>query len=505
MKKTLRPSGGHILDIDAMEVADNFLSLARNINTRKGFPSRINGRRVAYDSTNGNALHLLNLSLNTFNWWMLFGATTIRAAEGTNVFDISPVGLNATADPREWTSALLNGIPVATNGKNLPLWWNGNGATPMATLPGWPAATTCGAIATFKFHIFAMNIDGPAGTFNNLVMWSDSADPGALPTSWTPGAGNEAGSAILADTEGRCIMGRALNTQFLIYKPTSFHAFEYVGQQPDNIFTQRAVSRVVGVVGPNALAEINLRGPKHILLTQDDVVLNDGLNPISVADSRVKRYIINSIDETNSPNSFVVVDKNNKEVWVCIPESGNQFATTAHVWDYARDEWTLRDLNQVRHATLGYVLDTIPSNIWDNVLTTWDTTIKVWNAPSDGAIQRVLSSEATELYLEDTSTLTSVTGTIQKLDLTCDDESLDKLTTRVWIEGSGTLTNVQFRLGSRNDSNAAIAWGALVPRSVDGAPYEVHGKFISIEITCTTTDVWTINRITIEYVPNGTN
>lgn len=501
MKKTLRPSGGHILDIDSMEVADNFLSLARNVHMRKGFPTRVNGRRVAYDSTNGNALHLLNLSLNTFNWWMLFGASNIRAAEGSNLYDISIPGQLAVTNPREWSSALLNGIPVFTNGKNAPAYWGGLGGVPAAVLPGFPAATVCAALATFKFHIFALNIDGPSGTFTNQVLWSDAAQPGALPLTWTPAPSNEAGDAILADTVGRCVTGLALNEQLFIYKPQSFYIGEYVGQ-PD-VFKFRASSRTIGAVGPNAVIEIDMRGVKHLVVGNDDVILNDGVSIQSIADSRIKNYLANSIDETNAGNLFVINDVNRKEVWICVPEAGNQFATVAHIWDRARDNWVTRDLNQVRYGTTGYVLDNTPSDVWDNAIGVWDTDIQLWNAGNDGAIQRVLTSEALELYLEDSNDVVSVTATLQKLDMTFDDESLDKLTQRVYIEGSGQLANVQFRLGSRDSTDEAITWGAFVTRQAGGKPYEVHGKLISLEISVTSTDIWTIDRVTIVAVPNG--
>lgn len=501
MKKTLRPTGGHILDVDSMEVADNFLSLARNVHMRKGFPTRINGRRVAYDSVNGNALHLLNLSLNTFNWWMLFGASTIRAAESSNVYDISMAGQLAVADPREWSSTLLNGIPIFTNGKNAPSYWTGLGGVPAASLPGFPAATVCAAVVAFKFHIFALNIDGPAGTFPNQLLWSDAADPGAIPLLWTPAPSNEAGDAILADTPGRCITGKPLNEQLLIYKPQAFYIAEYVGQ-PD-VFKIRAASRSIGVVGPHALTEIEARGTKHLVVGNDDVIVTDGISSTSIADSRIKNYLSNSIDETNAANTFVINDAIRKEVWVCVPEAGSQFATVAHIWDQARDNWVIRDLNQVRYGTTGYVLDNTPSDVWDNAVGVWDTDIQLWNAPIDGAIQRVLLSELTELYLEDSTNVTSVTAVLQKLDMTFDDESIDKLTQRVYIEGSGQLLNVQFRLGARDSSDEAITWGAFVNRQAGGKPYEVHGKLISLEISVTSTDIWTIDRITIVAVPNG--
>jgi hypothetical protein len=484
-----------------MEVADTFLSLARNVHMRKGFPTRINGRRVAYDSTNGNALHLLNLSLNTFNWWMLFGASTIRAAEGSNLYDISMAGQLAVSNPREWSSALLNGIPVFTNGKNLPSYWVGLGGTPAATLPGWPAGTVCAALATFKFHIFALNIDGPGGTFPNQVLWSDAAQPGALPLVWTSAPSNEAGDTILADTVGRCVTGLALNEQLFIYKPQSFYIGEYVGQP--GIFKFRAGSRTIGAVGPNAVIEIDLQGVRHLIVGNDDVVINDGVSTRSIADNRIKNYLANSIDETNAGNAFIINDVNRKEVWVCVPETGSQFATIAHVWDRARDNWVTRDLNQVRYGTTGYVLDNTPSDVWDNAVGVWDTDTQLWNAGNDGAIQRVLTSEALELYLEDSTDVTSVTSVLQKLDMTFDDETLDKLTQRVYIEGSGRLTNIQFRLGSRDSTDEPIVWGNYVTRQSHGKPYEVHGKFISLEITITSTDIWTIDRVTIIAVPNG--
>jgi hypothetical protein len=53
MKKVIRPIGGHILDIDALELSDQVLSLARNVNMRRGFPSRNRGRRSIYSGFTG--------------------------------------------------------------------------------------------------------------------------------------------------------------------------------------------------------------------------------------------------------------------------------------------------------------------------------------------------------------------------------------------------------------------------------------------------------------------
>jgi hypothetical protein len=499
--KTIRPTGGHILDIDPSEVAEQFLTLANNVHTRKGFPSRKAGRRIAYSALANSPLHLLNLQLNTFNWWMAFATNSIHAIEGTNDYDITPVGLTAVADPREWVSTLLNGIPVFTNGKNDLMFWDGNSGSDAAAVPDWPAGTICRAVVAFRFHLFALNIDSPSGVFDNMLMWSDAAAPGALPASWTPGVGNEAGSAFCADTPGRIILGKPLNSQLLLYKPTSIFAAEYVGQQPDNIFTIRPVVRTVGALSPHCVLDL---GTKHLVVGNDDIVLMDGVNTQSIAENRIKQFLRNSIDETHAANSFVIHDLNNREVWVCVPESGSQFATVAHIWDQSRDTWVTQSLNSVRYGTTGLVSDDTIDDTWDSDSDPWDSDITTWNQPSDGSITNVVVAEAADLYLENTSDLITLTATISKYDLVFDDDSQQKLIDRFYVRGTGLgFSAVEFRLGSRDSTEAAITWQAWQTTNADGSPVEITGRYISVEIRVTGSQPWTINRLAFQWKYNG--
>jgi hypothetical protein len=503
MKKTLRPSGGHILDIDSMEVSDRFLSRANNVHTRKGFPSRIGGRRVAYSTFGDNALHLMNFNLSS-NWWLALKASSIEAIRSGASFDVSYATQQTISNPYEWSSGLLNGIPVFTNGKDPLLFWDGNGANAADVVPDWPSDTVAKAIAIFRYHIFAMNVEETAGTFENKIIWSDATEPGALPATWTPAASNEAGSTLLADTPGRCICGLPLGSQLLIYKPQSIYSVEYFGQQPDRIFDNRAIVRSVGALSTHCILEID---QKHLVVGNDDIVLTDGINTTSIAENRIKTFLSNTIDETNILNTFVVRDINRREVWVCVPEAGSQFATIAHVWDERRDTWVTRDLNNVSHATVGFVQDTEPSDVWDDDSGIWDDDLSPWTVSTIGTRAKVVSAEPAALYVEDTFDSTSVSGTIQKFDLDFGDDTQRKLTSRIWVEGSGTgIADVFVRLGARldTDENTPISWGPYKARQAGGTPYEVEGRFISVECTATGTNPWTINRISIEAQFNGT-
>jgi hypothetical protein len=504
MKKSLRPVGGHILDIEPLELSDQVLSLARNVNMRRGFPSRIRGRRSIYTAFPTVPYHLLNFNLNNFNWWLLFGDNDIWAVETSNEFDISIASQDTIANPYEWSSTLLNGIPVFTNGKDAPHYWTGDGGDNAIALPGFPATTFCKFIVAFRFHLFALDIDQPSGLFNNLILWSEATEPGAIPQTWAPAADNEAGSAFLADSPGRCVAGVPLGTQLMIYKPTSFHAIEYAGQQPDNIFVVRPVVRSTGLIGPHALKTI---GTQQAVVGNDDVVLTDGINVRSIADNRIKQTLKNSIDEANAQNVFTIYDDHARELWVCTPESGSQFATVAHIWDQSRDNWVTRDLNAVKYGTVGIVDDNVPSPGWDADSEVWDEDLSVWNEAQQGVFQKVVIAENAAMFVEDVPESNLVDAIIQRLDLTFDDAEQRKVTTRVTIEGKGAgLSTLFVRLGSRNstEDGTGVSWGAFVARQAEGNAYEVSGRFISVEVSNNTSaEPWTVTRITIEAEYDG--
>lgn len=504
MKTRLRPVGGHILDIEPSELSDQVLSLAKNVHMRRGFPSRIRGRRSVYTAFPTVPYHLLNFTLNDFNWWLMFGADDIYALETNNSYDVSIPSQLAITDPYQWSSTLLNGIPCFTNGVNAPHYWTGDSGDDALPLPGFPATTLCKFIVAFRFHLFALDIDSPSGVFNNLILWSEATEPGAVPQSWTPAADNEAGSAFLADSPGRCVAGVPLGTQLMIYKPTSFHAIEYAGQQPDNIFVVRPVVRSTGLISPHALKTI---GVNQAVVGNEDVVLTDGINIRSIADNRIKQTLRNSIDEDNAQNVFTIYDDHARELWVCVPEPGSQFATVAHIWDERRDNWVSRDLNAVKYGTTGFVTDTAPSQVWDDDSEVWDSDLSVWNEAQQGGTQKVVLAENAAVYVEDVPETNIVNAVLQRLDLTFEDDEQRKVTSRVTVEGKGTgLSTLFIRMGARNstDDGSGVVWGPYVQRKAEGNEYEVAGRYISVEVSNNTSaEPWTVTRITIEAENDG--
>ena len=504
MLKTISPSNGHSFDVDPAELADTFLTLAQNVHTRKRYPSRIGGRRTAYTSSTAAAIHLLSFNLAGFDWWLkVFTGGVVKAMETANEYVITPVSFGSNLNPVEISSCLLNGIPCLTNNVSAPWYWDGNSAHLLLALPNWPASTVCAAMAAFRFHLFALNIAAAAGASSNMVKWSDAAGVNTVPATWVPAAGNEAGSVILADTPGACITALGLSQQLAVYKQQSIFALEYVGQP--NIFSQRTVVRSAGALGSHCVQEITAGGQlAHLVLGLDDVFIYDGTAATSIATDAIKIYLANSVDDTNGGNSYIVRLPQRRETWICVPEKGNQFANIAHIWDEARNTWVTRDLNQTRYSAVGIVTDVTASDIWDADAAAWDTDSAAWDEAAKRP--RMLTSEAANYFVEDTSDAVVLTSRLQKLDMAFDDDTQIKMARRVWLRGTGDLASMQLRMGFRNSPDAAITWNNFVPVASpvgEGTAYEVVGRYISIEITHLGSLPWTIDRIVIDAVYVG--
>jgi hypothetical protein len=351
----LRPARGIAADTPPHEVGPDFYTRGDNVQFRKGFAGRVRGRRAVYGTLPVNVLHMLNARIAGTNYWLFLGANTVHALETSNSDDVTPTaGMTAITAPWQWSSALLNGVPVINNIIDAPQYWAGNVLNPFEELPGWPAGTRCHSIAVFRFHLFALDIDGPTGHFEGQILWSNAAEPGAVPSTWTPAADNEAGDAILADTPGPCMMGLPLRGSFIIYKRSSMYAADYVGG--NEIFSIRTLFTSSGALTRHSVCDVN---GQHLAVTDGDIILTDGTSRRSIGQARMREYLFAQIDQDNYENLFVIYHRAANEVWICYPESGSSYCTRALVYDLAGDAFGVRDLADVTscgHSALSMTL-----------------------------------------------------------------------------------------------------------------------------------------------------
>lgn len=494
---------GIISDVAPAEVDLDHYTYGENVIFRKRAAGRVLGSRVAYAQNTLVPWHLLNTRIGTTSYWLVFSDEDVHVVETSNVDDITPSGgLTPVVQPWQWSSTLLNNIPVFTNGFDAPHYWDGAVENPCQELPDWPEGTTCKSIVAFRNFLIALDIDGPGGHFENQVKWSTAAEPGTVPDSWTPAADNLAGDAILADTPGPVLCAMPLRGSLLVYKRSGTYAMDFV-PDPEQVFVVRTLFSSSGALTRHAVADVN---GQHFVVTDGDIILTDGTNRRSIAHGRMREFLFSQLDLDNYENLFVVYHKAKNEVWVCFPESGNTFCTRALVYDVSNDEFGVRDLPEVTCAAVGVVNDESTSEIIDDQDIIIDEDNRLLNQANFSlATESLLTAAGDTITVHDTSDAVSVKAKVARHDLHFGDPARVKFVKRVHIRaepGSGTL---YVRLGARMTTDSTITWGHEVelPEGQQIVNAFAQGRYISIEIRSEDASPWVVTGIDIEAEMRG--
>lgn len=448
-------------------------------------------------------------------YWLYGHDTGIGGADSIIVHNQTPAGFVGNPLPNVWTGGNLNDVPVMCNG-TIPWWWNGNPNNVMTVLPGWPGGWRTRAIRPFKYHLIAMDVDAGSGKFiGDLFHWSAAAAPGTIPASWVPSPSNEAGSAQLSATPGNIIDGGPLRGVFVIYKNTSAYIVTYVGGA--NVMNVSQLFSDVGLISRNCIAELeNL----HVILTDGDVIAHDGQTAQSIADSTIRRTLLQVIDAEHQAACFCFPWTPPGEVWVCVPEPGASYPTIAAVWDKARNRWGVRDLTQTRpsHIAQGVVpyAATVGTRWIDGGATTWAETTWAWNysgpTPSKFSLMGA-SSIGQELLTYDQSndTLGGITrGDIERRLLDFGTPDTVKTVRRVWVKAAGPSgCKLGVQIAGNMNPGESPTYGATAyvqPGARMDAPLYATGRYISVKVSDACESVlppWRINELTFEYDERG--
>lgn len=502
---SLRPVRGFISDTPAHEVGPDFFTLMTNVITRGGFAQRVPGSRSVYGTALGVAapgqlMHAINAEDSGTNYWLIFEEDgTAWYIEGSNATQMDNSLLSAVSDPVSFSSSLLNGVPVINNGSDEPVFWAGPGN--LATLTDWTATETCQFITAFKYHLFALDISGPGGTFRSKLKWSDAAEPGTIPDSWTPGAGNEAGDVELSDSPGHLLCAYPLRDALMIYKRSSTYQAKYVGG--DNVFSFRKVLSNVGALTRRAVCDVHGR---HLVVTDGDIILTDGNQRQSIGEGRVKDWLFNQLDQTNYPNLFCTFNRAQNEALIAFPSSGSEFCNTALVYNVDLDSFGVRDLDDIVHAPIGVVNDTSESNTWADRTEVWADAVGAWGESTVSAARdSMVFIHTDEMHQQDVTDAETVTAYLGKYSMDFGDATRVKFLRRVHVQARANYGTLYVRAGSQMEPNDSITWSSEVtitdPEQV--VNLFAQGRYISVEVRSAGSDVWKLTGFDLEIEQRG--
>lgn len=446
--------------------------------------------------------------------WLYSGPDGIGLNVGGSANNISPAGWTPVSSGRQtWCS--LNSIPVYNHPERTPLYHGGTPNAAMVDLPGWVTADRCAVMRSFSFYLLAMDYTDENGNYDNMVRWSAAADPGNVPSTWTPAANNDAGALILASRPGAIIDGAALRDEFMVYKHASTYSLRYIGGVW--VFRQRKVFTTLGILARGCVSEWQGR---HFLVGEGDIVVHDGVNTDPVADKVVRQTIFDDLHPVHYLNAcFVLHDVYNKQMQFYWPSANSTgYCDRVASYNYVDRTWTLENIAlPVAHGHLGRYNITGVGNTWaEPAGVTWANDHGIWNegsgrAGNDQVMLAVPSSVKLQERLRhgQAGNTTAVASSLTLLHQDLDRADRYKMVDRVWLVGNASqAVDWTVQLGVAESPDAAITWGPeQTVQMTGGAPVAVDGllkgRYLSARLGCTTAAQWSLDKLVVDHRLKG--
>lgn len=506
-KKLLRlqPKRGFISDTADHEASEEFWTVCNNVQFRDGFATRLDGFRPGYETEIAaiapvEMYHAVNSVFGGLNWWLMFQKSgTAHAIQAGTVVQIDNSLLSIVEKPWEYSSSLLNGLPIISNSRDEPVYWPGSGN--LLVLPGWVTGESCRFIAVLKFHIFAFNISGPSGSFEHLVKWSSATEPGAVPQEWVSTLENDAGDVVLADSPGAILCAYPLGDALYIYKRSATYQARFVGGQ--NVFSFRKVQSSSGALTPRSVCDI---GGAHFIVSDGAVVINDGTTRRDIGEGRIKDLLFDQLDEDEFFQLSCTYNRAKDEVVVAFPSSGSTYNNVALIYDISTDSFGVRSLAQVTHLPVGLVRDAVPENTWANRTEPWIVASGVWAATlGASAVDSLMTLKITEFTVEDVNNGLEFGATIGRTGLDFNEPERIKFVKRVHIRTREPFGTLFVRVGGSMQPNSAINWSPEVAITDTQQIVNIFamGRYIGVEVRSADGVIWKLTGIDIEAELRG--
>ena len=497
----LRAWRGLNTDIPASELPDEFYSNVFNVRFPNGVAERLEGYNA--DLGIGDPpVDPLRLIWSGSPLWVFVGENSQYAFGQAGYFDISFPGLSAQASAELHSLTTLNGVVVHSNAKDEPMYWPGSTGTPFAILPDWPVSEVCANITGHRYHLFASNfLSNP-----RLIRWSSATEPGSVPSSWTPRADNDAGFVELAESPGEIVAALTLRDTLIVYKSDSIHAADYVGG--NQVYAFRPLMRAIGALSPRSIAVTPVG---HVVVTQNDVFLTDGNSVTSIINNRVRKQLFDLLSEENRLDLVCYYNPIRRETYIGFPRPGYRYADRVACWCHDTQAWTFYSGDALSDVGLGIISQSYVAP-WIEYPDPWVQHPEPWadNITTFERLQLVGCrptglSGPRQIRIMDTGNDIVRTAFVERDDLAFGEPERFKYVRRVHVRRAPASAELQLKIGYRNRLDDPITWSPVL--SVEAGQSFVNtritGRYISIWVGTTGSELWTLSGIDMEYEMRG--
>lgn len=342
---------GFVFDIPDAILPDGAWTEGRNFRCREGALEKVKGAVNVFNSASATIIWVEPVSDGLTTFWVYGNESVLYATDGSLHQTASSISYTPNLDIG-YTGGAFQGFMIANDGTNPPQVWIPALGNKFQGVSHWPASTLCDVIRPFGKFLVALKIT-ESGTYNpRLIRWSDAAAAGAMPQSWDyTDPTNQSGRTELGQTYDQLVDCLALRDANIVYKQFHTWTMNYIGGL--DVFQFREVFKESGLLAANCAKAF---GPRHFVVSDNDVIVHDGNDAQSIADKRLRRWLFNKISTTTFLRSFVAPDYRDREMWFCFPEEGHNYPNLAAVWNWIDDTWSVRELGEeIGAASTGIV------------------------------------------------------------------------------------------------------------------------------------------------------
>jgi hypothetical protein len=245
----------------------------------------------------------------------------------TDVFEYAIVsGKNVSGTYTTWI--------IATNGKDQPRYWDGTASKFALYAPtGITNFKTCKTLTSFYDHILLGNISYTSGSPDRtLVVWSETQELTKFADT-----DQDAGSAILTDTQGDIVKFVQFGDRMMIYSDNTIHSITYIAGV--SVFTFEKILQETRLISPRSIVNI---GPFHLFLSQENVIYFDGTKLWGHIGNRIYRSYRDELDASNRHLAFAFHDVAKMHVYFNYPIVGDSqiYKTEYKIQNLLDSTWT---------------------------------------------------------------------------------------------------------------------------------------------------------------------
>jgi len=505
---------GIIKDASTLDLPMNAWTDGNNVQFVDGKVQKIKGYEAVFGTPTVAPYYVTPVQKASNLFYFYASLTTIYGTDGTSHNEMLSATANATADIN-WNGGLLGGgVSVFNNGVDAPWVWTGTTLNDyFAALANWPASMVARIIRPYKQYLIAGDIDEGAGRDGDLLRWSHPAAVGSVPSSWDyTDLTKDAGRVSLADGGGFIVeMERLFDTNY-IYKENATHSMNYIGG--NSTFAFRTVFDQLGILSRRCVKPFK---GMHFVVGSGDVVLHDGRSHQYPLHRKQVDWMYDNIDGTNGGRTFVSVNHNTNEVWICFPKTGASFPNAALVWNWKDNTTSQRDLpNGTAHIAWGLV-DPGQDASFDGMSGTFeDQNYQIDRQVYSSSVRSMLLCDTTLTKFYRTEETEQAAGTninafIERSGVPLGrqgangidyDPSKMKFVREIWPVIQGTPGGiVKVEVGVRQTQEDSISWEAH--DFVIGTDYVVYvrqsGRLIDIRFSSDTDITWDLINYGVEF------